>query len=109
MLQAKVTSKGQVTIPKVVRDIMKLSAGDKVEFLVTGNGDVLLQPVTKAVDDVFGKLHKPGQSARSIAEMDQGIRKRIPTGHTGFCLLCEGGFFRPFRPSDRPFCALFRV
>jgi antitoxin PrlF len=77
MPQAKVTSKGQVTIPKVVRDIMKLSVGEKVEFLVIGNGDVLLRPVTKAVDDVFGRLCKPGQSARSIAEMDQGIRRKM--------------------------------
>jgi AbrB family looped-hinge helix DNA binding protein len=77
MPQAKVTSKGQVTIPKVVRDIMKLSVGGKVEFFVTGNGDVLLRPVTKAVDDVFGRLYKPGQSARSIAEMDEGIRRKL--------------------------------
>ncbi|MCX5973304.1 MAG: AbrB/MazE/SpoVT family DNA-binding domain-containing protein [Coprothermobacterota bacterium] len=77
MPQAKVTSKGQVTIPKVVRDIMKLSVGGKVEFFVTGNGDVLLRPVTKAVDDVFGRLYKPGQSARSIAEMDEGIRRKV--------------------------------
>lgn len=77
MPQAKVTSKGQVTIPKVVRDIMKLSVGGKVEFFVLGNGDILLRPVTKTVDDVFGRLYKPGQSARSIAEMDEGIRRKL--------------------------------
>ncbi|MEI6310593.1 MAG: AbrB/MazE/SpoVT family DNA-binding domain-containing protein [bacterium] len=77
MPQAKVTSKGQVTIPKVVRDMMKLSVGEKVEFLVIGNGDVLLRPVTKAVDDVFGRLHKSGQSAQSIAAMDEGIRRKM--------------------------------
>lgn len=77
MPQATLTSKGQITIPKAVRDIMKLSVGGKVEFFVTGDGDVLLRPVTKTVDDVFGRLHKPGQSARSLAEMDEGIRRKV--------------------------------
>lgn len=33
MPQAKVTSKGQITIPMVVRDRMGLVAGDRIEFV----------------------------------------------------------------------------
>lgn len=77
MPQATLTSKGQITIPKTVRDILKLSVGQKVEFLVTGNEEVLLRPVTKTVDDVFGRLHKPGRPTHSLRDMDEGIRRKI--------------------------------
>ena len=34
---AKVMSKGQVTIPKAVRAVLGVDAGDKVTFIVEGN------------------------------------------------------------------------
>ena len=40
---AKVTSKGQVTIPSTIRDILKLEPGSAVMFKVTDKG-VLLSP-----------------------------------------------------------------
>lgn len=77
MPQATLTSKGQITIPKAVRDALKLDVGGKVEFLVLQDGDVLLHPVRKTVDDVFGRLHQPGRASVSVAEMDEGIRKKV--------------------------------
>ena len=38
------TSKGQVTIPKRIRDALKLLPGAPVEFSVNAGGDVLLHP-----------------------------------------------------------------
>lgn len=38
---AKVTSKGQVTLPKAVRDALGITAGDAVVFRVEGNRAVL--------------------------------------------------------------------
>ncbi len=38
---AKVSSKGQVTVPKVVRDALGISDGDAVVFRVEGNRAVL--------------------------------------------------------------------
>ena len=40
---AKVTSKGQVTIPSTIREILRLEPGSTVMFKVTENG-VLLSP-----------------------------------------------------------------
>lgn len=77
MPQATLTSKGQITIPKTVRDILKLDAGGKVDFLVLENGSVLLHPIAKTVDDIFGRLHHPLRKAVSIHEMDDGIRKKV--------------------------------
>lgn len=38
---AKITSKGQVTVPKVVRDALAIKEGDEVVFRVEGNRAVL--------------------------------------------------------------------
>ena len=40
-----VTSKGQVTIPKLVRDRLGIRAGSRVTFELTESGDVVLRPV----------------------------------------------------------------
>jgi antitoxin PrlF len=79
MTIARLTSKGQVTIPKAVRDALCLHTGDKLEFIVRQSGDALIRPVTRNVDDLFGKLHKPGRKPVSIEEMDSAIRQRART------------------------------
>jgi AbrB family looped-hinge helix DNA binding protein len=38
-----VTSKGQVTIPKKIRDLLGIQAGSAVDFELTANGDVILR------------------------------------------------------------------
>jgi antitoxin PrlF len=77
MPQDIVTSKGQITIPKTVRAALGLDVGAKVEFLILQDGDALLHPVTKTVDNVFGILHQPGRSSISVAEMDEGVRTKV--------------------------------
>ena len=77
MALATITTKGQVTIPKSVRDSLMLSTGDKIEFVVTNKREALIRPVSKKVDDVFGILHKPGRKTVSVEEMDATIRQRM--------------------------------
>ena len=77
MALATLTNKGQVTIPKEVRDSMGLHPGDKLEFVITENGEALFKPVTKKVDDVFGRLYKHGRKPVSIEEMDAVIRQKM--------------------------------
>ncbi|MDD1611240.1 MAG: AbrB/MazE/SpoVT family DNA-binding domain-containing protein [Methylococcaceae bacterium] len=77
MQQTTLTSKGQITIPKFVRDSMALHAGDKIEFVLTENNEVLLRPVTKKVDEVFGCLFKADRPAFDIAEMDALLKQKI--------------------------------
>ena len=80
MAVAVLSSKGQVTIPKSVRDSLGLSMGDKLEFLLSDDGEALLRPVTKRVDDVFGRLHRPGRRAVSVEEMDRAVAQRLRRG-----------------------------
>jgi antitoxin PrlF len=77
MVTATLTSKGQLTLPKVVRDSLHLHTGDRVAFLLHGAAEAVLKPVTKSVDEVFGRLHNPVQAPRTVKEMKQAVAERI--------------------------------
>lgn len=72
---ATITSKGQVTIPKEIRDYLKLDTGSKVEFVVDENGDVKVIALNLPVSALSGILHRQGMKAVSIEEMDEEIAK----------------------------------
>lgn len=77
MTTATLTTKGQVTIPKSVRDSLHLHTGDRIEFVVRDSSEAILRPITKSVDEVFGKLHVPGQSPMTVEQMDAAVAKRF--------------------------------
>ena len=77
MVTATLTSKGQLTIPKVVRDSLHLHTGDRVAFVVHNDEEAVLKPVTKSVDEVFGRLHSAAQSRKSVEEMKAAVAERI--------------------------------
>lgn len=56
MQQAKVTFKGQITIPKAVRKALDIREGDSVTFMVEGNHAVLKPLKKKALLDFYGAL-----------------------------------------------------
>lgn len=80
MAIATLTIKGQVTIPKSIREGLRLQSGDKVEFVLAGGEEARLRPVTKKVDEVFGRLYKSGRKSVSIEAMDEGIKKSVRAG-----------------------------
>jgi AbrB family looped-hinge helix DNA binding protein len=82
MQQATLTSKGQITIPKLVRDSLALHTGDKIEFILTKNNEIMLKPVTKKVDDVFGRLFRADRPAVDVEEMDALIKQKIRADFT---------------------------
>ncbi|WP_108485125.1 AbrB/MazE/SpoVT family DNA-binding domain-containing protein [Oceaniglobus ichthyenteri] len=48
-MSATLTTKGQVTIPKAVRDLLGLTPGSKVDFVRNAAGDVVLKPADTTV------------------------------------------------------------
>ena len=77
MVTATITSKGQITIPKAVRTSLHLHTGDRVAFVVCGNNEAVLKPITKSVDDVFGKLFKKSRPSCSVNQMNTSIKNRM--------------------------------
>jgi AbrB family looped-hinge helix DNA binding protein len=70
---ATVTTKGQVTIPKEIRDYLKLETGSKVEFVIDENGDVRIVPLNVPIEALSGVLHRPGMKSATIEEMEIAI------------------------------------
>jgi len=73
-MQATITSKGQVTVPKKVREQLHLKPGDKIEFLVDENGTVRVVPVTAKVTQLKGMVPKPRRVV-SLEEMDEAVAR----------------------------------
>jgi len=77
MALATLTTKGQVTIPKKIRESLKLHTGDKIEIIVTEKREAIIRPISKKVDDIFCKLHKPGRKTVTLEAIDDAIRNRM--------------------------------
>lgn len=73
-MHATVTSKGQVTIPKPIRDRLHLEPGDKIDFILDEAGDVRVTPVTAPVARLKGMVPKPNPPV-SLAKMDEAIAR----------------------------------
>ena len=72
------TSKGQLTLLKVLRDELKLKLGDKVDFVRDSIGGYRLKPANTDVRELSGFLsHLYKDSPISVEEMNEGIAKRM--------------------------------
>ena len=74
MAQATITSKGQITIPKDIRNVLHLESGGKVEFLVTDKGEAIIRPLSKTTEDVFGLLSSTKRKKLSVKDMDKKLK-----------------------------------
>ncbi|MBA5867376.1 MAG: AbrB/MazE/SpoVT family DNA-binding domain-containing protein [Nitrospira sp. CR1.3] len=75
MSTSTLTSKGQTTIPKDVRNRLKLRPGDRLEFVIEEEGRVLMLSASVDVSELAGML-KPPTRPVSVGDMNRAIRKR---------------------------------
>lgn len=73
MPASTLTSKGQLTLPKAIRDRLNLHEGDRVEFRVTATGEILVEAATVDLRDLRGSLRREGPAV-SIEEMEEAVR-----------------------------------
>ena len=76
MAEAKITSKGQITIPVKVRVALGVEAGDRLEFVRQENGQFVIVPATRSVRELKGMLRVRRSKPVSIEEMDKVIAQR---------------------------------
>jgi AbrB family looped-hinge helix DNA binding protein len=81
MPRSKLTTKGQTTIPFVVRERLGLRYGDAIDFVFQDDGSVALRSVKRDVLSLEGILRKPGRRSVSIEEMNDAIRETAVTRH----------------------------
>lgn len=72
MPAAKITSKGQITLPKEIRDALGLRAGDRVTFVLRDDGTVVMSPRKASLEQLFGRV-KPQRQGVSLDDMQEAI------------------------------------
>lgn len=78
MASSTLTSKGQTTIPKDIREYLNLQPGQRIDFIVDEEGRVILRPATLHIRDLAGILHREGPKPISVEEMNRVIRATPP-------------------------------
>ncbi len=83
-LTTTVSTKGQVVLPKAIRDKRRWKPGTRLVVEETKDG-ILLKAVPLFAptrpEDVFGMLHRPGDRARTIEEMNDAIAEEVLARH----------------------------
>src|ERR1700722_5173326 len=59
--EATLTSKGQTTIPKPIRDSLGMKTGDRMSFTLMPDGVVVMRVKNKHVSELAGLLYKKGR------------------------------------------------
>jgi|HubBroStandDraft_5_1064220.scaffolds.fasta_scaffold216775_2 antitoxin PrlF len=70
-----VTSKGQITIPKQIRDRLRLQPGHRVEFEVDRQGHVVMRAKNVDIRELKGIIRSTRKSPLSIEEMNEAIAR----------------------------------
>lgn len=73
MSSARLTSKGQITVPKSIRATLRVEPGDRIEFSASASGEVVVRAKTRSIAELYGVLKLPGRRPVSLAEMDRAI------------------------------------
>lgn len=77
MTTSTVSSKGQITIPKKVRDRLGIDRGDRVEFVFDRGGEVSLRPLKRSVRELAGLFAKPDRKTVTQEEMDASVAELL--------------------------------
>lgn len=73
MPKATITSKGQLTLPKEVRTLLGVDAGDRVDFKIGEDGAITIEAIKGSASRLFGRLSGGGGASTSISEMHQAV------------------------------------
>ena len=74
--EATVTSKGQVTIPKEIRERLALERGERVSFELTETGTVVLRKVGDPLEELRDLRGEIGFSEPDIESMQRESKRR---------------------------------
>ncbi len=71
MVESAVTSKGQTTLPKAVREALGLAPGDRVRYVIFDSGEVRMIPL-RPLSRLFGTLKHAGPPV-TFEDMDRAV------------------------------------
>jgi AbrB family looped-hinge helix DNA binding protein len=65
-----------MTLPKAVRDDLKVKPGDQIDIVKEGDRYVL-RPRNRSAAELYGILHRPDEKPMTIHEMDEALGKAL--------------------------------
>ena len=72
-----VTDKGQVTLPKSIRDRLGIHPGTKLEFELESDDTLRVRVLTRGSNGLYGLLAMPGEDPRSLDEMEAAVDSAV--------------------------------
>ena len=74
---ATLTSKGQLTLPKEIRDRLKLDAGAILDFQVLADDTITARHVRPDARRIRGLLKSPHAAPLTVEQMDEALAKQL--------------------------------
>jgi antitoxin PrlF len=68
---ATLTSKGQTTIPKAIRDSLGMKPGDRMTFTLMPDATVVMRVKSKSVTELAGMLHKKSRKPVPVGQLSR--------------------------------------
>jgi AbrB family looped-hinge helix DNA binding protein len=69
--EATLTSKGQTTIPKEIRDSLAMKPGDRMTFTLMPDATVVMRVKSKSIAALAGMLHKKGRKPVPVEQLSR--------------------------------------
>mgnify|MGYP003382450779 CR=1 FL=1 len=76
-ITATVSDKGQVTLPKPLRDQLGLRPGSRLEFVVDGDGVLQVRVLATGSRGLAGLLARPGQAIRALSDQEAAVTEAV--------------------------------
>lgn len=77
--EARITSKGQVTIPVEVREKLGLKTGDKIQFVLM-DGHCIVIPRNRDASELFGMLKEYAIDGTTIEDYSKAVEEYFSAG-----------------------------
>ena len=77
MPTSTLSKKGQTTIPKRVREFLRLKPGDRLEFVIQDSGQVMLRPVSVDLTELDGLLARSDKKTVSVEAMHEAVKAEV--------------------------------
>jgi AbrB family looped-hinge helix DNA binding protein len=76
-MRATVTSKGQVTIPREIRELAHISSGTQLDFQIASDGILTVRLLTHDISKLKGIVKKKGRRPVSLKAMKKAIEEGL--------------------------------
>lgn len=76
MIESGITAKGQTTLPKIIREVLGIEAGDRIHYIIH-DGEVRIRPV-RPINRLFGIAQYDGAPV-TLEDMEKAISEAVGT------------------------------